>query len=202
MPLAPGIAAALSDIVGPSHLVSSHSERAAGVRSTLEDLPDASVYPGTTDEVAQIMRGAWACDLAVLTAENVLMRDGDAGQIVLNLSRLDRILELNSDELIARVQPEASTADFKHRISMAGLVVSHVRRGESPVVNGYVLEVEGVTQSGRVIRAVRPPFSSRYDVVDLVLRTAGVLCVITEITIALRPDRCTDERRRHGHGPQ
>lgn len=187
MPLAPGITAALTDIVGPCHVVPSNNERGAGIDSHLGDVPDAIVYPGTTTEVAQVMRGAQACDLAVLTTEDVVLRDGDAGQIVLNLSRLDKVLELNPGELIARVQPEVRIEHLMSEIVSAGFDVARVPREGPLTASDHVLEVEAVLLSGRVVRAVRQPFGDRYDAVDLVAGTSGLLCVITEVTIALLP---------------
>lgn len=121
MPLAPGITAALSDIVGRRYVVLAGDQP---TEPTPGMLVDAVVFPGTTDEVAQVMRGATACDVAVQTPEEIALRDGDCGRITLDLSRMDKILEVDTDHLVARVQPEAAIAHVYLEVEAAGLDVA------------------------------------------------------------------------------
>lgn len=68
MTLAPGIVEALADIVG-RHYVRGGRARTDRREVAVGELPDAVVLPATTDEVAQVLRGAAACRLRVLSQE-------------------------------------------------------------------------------------------------------------------------------------
>lgn len=125
MPLAPGITAALSDIVGRRYVVLAGDQP---TEPTPGMLVDAAVFPGTTDEVAQVMRGATACDVAVQTPAEIVLRDGDCGRITLDLSRVDKVLEIDTDGLVPRVQPEAAIALLYLEVEAAGLDGAYLPR--------------------------------------------------------------------------
>lgn len=182
MPLASGIVAALADIVGPYNLVS-----AGGTVFDAGSLPDVVVFPGTAGEVAQIIRGAVACEVAVQTSEGMTLREGDAGRITLNLARFDEILEINAATLTARLQPCLVLDRLWQELSAAGLQLAHAPRVGPATSTDYVLAVEAVSASGRVFRAQRFPYGRHDELVDLVVHGEGVHWVITELTVALLP---------------
>lgn len=88
MSLEPGIAAALCDIVGSHNVILAPNMRRGDVTELTGGAPDAVVYPRSSSEVAEILRGASACGIAVEMAAMVL-RDGGRGRIVVHLDRLD-----------------------------------------------------------------------------------------------------------------
>lgn len=183
MPLAPGITAALVDIVGSAHVVVLSDASAMGFHSPV----DAVVVPGTSLEVAAIVRGAMACDLAVLTGDENVLREGESGRIVLNLARLDRVLEIGSAALLARVQPQVVLGRMYREIASVGLDVARVPTNAPPTVSDHVLSVEVVSSGGRLFRVSRRLLDGPNDAVDLVLKLDGVHCVVTELVISLLP---------------
>lgn len=151
MSLAPGITAALADIVGPAH-VTPGCEAYLGRDMSV----DAMVVPGTSMEVAQIVRGAVACDLTVLTADGTVFRDADRGQIVLNLARLNQVVEIDRMSLRARVQPNIARRRLLSEIASAGVDVARIHCGRSSAATDHLLSVEAVSRSGRRARPVIP----------------------------------------------
>lgn len=105
---------------------------------------DAVVVPGTSLEVA--------CDLAVLTGDEYVLREGESGLIVQNLARLDRVLEIDSAALFARVQPQGVLGRMLREIAAFGLDVARVPRNAPPTASDHVLSVEVVSSCGRLFR--------------------------------------------------
>lgn len=189
MVLAPGITDALIDIVGLDHVRVDAAISCPLAAHPLARRPDAVVYPGATTEVAHVVRGARACGLAVLTWGGATFLDGRAGRIVLNLSRLNKVAEIDPRALTARVQREAPLNDLKRELVAAGFAIACLPRRVAgrPSVTDHVLALEAVAPSGRVMRVRRTESRTGHDVVDLVTWTDGLMFVITELTLALTP---------------
>lgn len=186
MTLAQGIVYALADIVGARHVVLPRNGHTAAIRASGSD---AVVYPGSGSEVAEILRGAAACDVAVRVPGLTMLRRGTAGEITLALPRLNKVLGIDRSAMLARVQPlvprdRIRRALSRARMQLAGAITQ--ARGAGTVAD-CVLAVEAVTPAGRLVRATRGTCEQRPDVMDLLLHTSGVLCVISEITFALSP---------------
>lgn len=184
MSLAPGIAEALSDIVGPSHVVLVPAEGACGASTV--GLPDAVVYPGSTAEVAHVIRGAKACELAVWTPEGVLLK-GEAGEIFLDLGRLNKILEISAAELVARVQSNVLVAQLKRGLGSAGLQIAGQPQVGALAGNAHVMSVDAVSVSGLVTRISREPRTGSAEAIELMIHMSGTNCLVTEYVIALMP---------------
>src|SRR4030081_2462517 len=88
--------------------------------------PEAVVFPADTAQVAAILRLATARQIPVvprgagsnLAAATVPLRGG----IVLVLTRLNRILEVCPEELLARVQPGVANATLGEAVAAVGLL--------------------------------------------------------------------------------
>ncbi len=187
MTLDPGVRAALCDIVGPGHVFLGGRGRGAAAVE-----PDAVVYPSSEAEVTQVIQGAAACGLTVRTAEGAVLSVRARGEIVLDLCRMNRVLSLDPRRLAVRVQPEVGVEQIAERVEAAGFAVARLPRDARPHVSDHVLAVEAVSPSGRVIRADRAPAEPGFDLVDLLISSAGVLCVVTELTLALIPRDATE----------
>lgn len=184
MSLAPGIAEALSDIVGPSHVVVVPAEGACGASTA--GLPDAVVYPGSTAEVAHVVRGAKACELTVWTPEAVLL-EGEAGDIFLDLGRLNKILEINAAELVARVQSHVLVGQLKRALASAGLQIAGLPQVGALAGNAHVMSVDAVSLAGLVTRISRAPRTGSAEAIEQVIHMSGTHCLVTEYVIALIP---------------
>ncbi|MEU8251385.1 FAD-linked oxidase C-terminal domain-containing protein [Nonomuraea sp. NPDC048916] len=175
--------------------------------------PDVVVFPADTGQVAGVLRIATRHGTPVvprgagtnLCAATVPLRGG----IVLVLTRMNQILEVSPEELLARVQPGVATARLADEVSRFGLVfppdpgsrtvstiggnvatcAGGLRGLKYGVTRNYVLGLEAVLPSGEVIRTGGRLWKdvAGYDLTRLLTGSEGTLAVITEITVALLP---------------
>ncbi|MHC3393250.1 FAD-binding oxidoreductase [Streptomyces lavendulocolor] len=175
--------------------------------------PDAVVFPADTEEVSAVLRLATGHGVPVvprgagsnLCAATVALRGG----IVLALTRLDRILEIEPAELLARVQPGVTSAALAdaaaHRnllwapdpgsrtvATIGGTIATNaggLRGLKYGVTRDYVLGLQAVLPTGEVIRTGGRLHKdvAGYDLTRLLTGSEGTLAVITEATLALRP---------------
>lgn len=195
--------------VRPSALVPYQTDATFG----FSGVPSAVVRPGSTDEVAQVLRWAGRNRVPVvprgagtsLAAGAVPLHGG----IVLALTRMNSILSIDPVDLVATVQPGVSTQALaravaehglhyppdpgSHRVSTLGGNVATNAGGLHGLkygnTAGYVLGLQAVLADGQVIRAGGRLLKdvAGYDLVHLLTGSEGTLAVLTELTLALRP---------------
>ncbi|WP_149547082.1 FAD-binding oxidoreductase [Streptomyces marokkonensis] len=216
MPAGTGLAGDLASIVGKDHVRSDPGALAAYARdatSLFHSRPQAVVLPGSTEEVAAVLRYATARGVPVvprgagsnLCAGTVPLTGG----IVLVLTRLNQLLEVSSEELLARAQTGVSTATLADAAAEKGLLYAPdpgsrtvstiggnvatcaggLRGLKYGVTRNYVLGLEAVLPTGEVIRTGGRLWKdvAGYDLTRLLTGSEGTLAVITEATVALLP---------------
>jgi D-lactate dehydrogenase (cytochrome) len=172
-------------------------------------LPDAVVYPEGTAEVAALL--AWANERRVpVTAFGAATSlEGHvipvAGGISLDLTRLDRILELHPDDYLAVVQPGVTRLQLNRAAGPHGLwfpvdpgadatlggMAATNASGTTTVRYGgmraHVLALEVVLADGSILRpgSRAAKTSAGYDLRALFVGSEGTLGVITELTVRL-----------------
>ena len=219
MPATPAtdVVAALGDVLDagaviadPASLDAYRNDHAV---TLVAGMPAAAVLPRTTDEVSEVLRVASRLGVPVVPrgAGSGLSGGANAvdGCVVLCTSRMDAILEIDSANRLARVQPGVVTATLRSACAGAGLMYppdpsSHefstiggniatnagglccVRYG---VTRDHVLALECVLADGRVLRTGRRSVKgvAGYDLVSLLVGSEGTLAVVTEATLRLRP---------------
>lgn len=178
-----------------------------------ESLPEAVIFPLTTTEVSEILRLASAAKIPVtargagtsVCGAPVPARHG----IVLCFSKMNKILEVNTPDRYAVVQPGVINGDLQkalapfgfffppdpgsmHFSTIGGNVALNAggpRCLKYGVTVDYVLSMEVVLASGKVIR-----FGSRnikdvtgYKLSALFCGSEGTLGMVTEITLRVVP---------------
>ncbi|MFN2365800.1 MAG: FAD-binding oxidoreductase, partial [Desulfurivibrionaceae bacterium] len=117
----------LAAIVGPDHLTTAGEDLLCYSYdgSSLEYLPAAVAFPGSTAEVSAIMRLAGAERFPVVPRGAGSGMTGGAlpvmGGLVMAMSRLNRIIEIDRDNQIAVVEPGVITARFQEEVERLGL---------------------------------------------------------------------------------
>lgn len=206
----------LRDIVGPEHVKVDDGAVAAFARDATPlyaARPDVVVMPGSAAEVAEILRLATRARVPVVprgAGSNLAAGTlAEAGGIVLVLTRMDQIVEVNADELLAVVQTGVTTAELAAAAAADGLLyvpdpgsktVSTVggnvatcagglRGLKYGVTRNYVLGLEAVLPTGEIIRTGGRLWKdvAGYDLTRLLTGSEGTLAVITEVTVALVP---------------
>lgn len=203
----------LKAIVGAEHLSTASEELLSYSYDGggMEYLPAVVAFPGSTEEVAAIMR------LAVEMSFPVVPRGAGTGMtggalavqsgLVLAMSRFNRILEIDRDNQVAVVEPGVVTGEFQAEVARQGLFyppdpasrafctlggnVANCAGGPSAVKYGvtrdYVLGLEVVLPTGHVIHTgVRTAKGVvGYDLTRLFVGSEGTLGIITKITVRL-----------------
>jgi D-lactate dehydrogenase (cytochrome) len=172
--------------------------------------PDAVVFPETTGEVAQLLAWATAERVPVVPFGAATSLEGHvlptAGGVSLDVSRMNRVLEIAPADLLAVAQPgvlrsQLDAAAREHGLwfpvdpgadaSLGGMAATNAS-GTTTVRYGgmraHVLALEVVLADGTVVRpGTRAAKSSAgYDLRDLFVGSEGTLGVITELTLRLR----------------
>jgi D-lactate dehydrogenase (cytochrome) len=171
--------------------------------------PDAVVYAETTEEVSRILRVASERRIPVTPWGIGSSLEGHVipveGGISLDLSRMDRILAIEPENLTATVQPGVTRnalnrAAGPHGLmfpvdpgadaSLGGMAATNasgtttVRYGK---MRANVVALEAVLPGGDVIRTGSRALktSAGYDLTGLLIGSEGTLAVITELTLRL-----------------
>lgn len=138
------------------------------------------------------------------------------GSVLLSLESMRDILEINSAERLAVVQPGVVNDDLRAAVAEHGLwyppdpasspwstIGGNVATNAGGlccvkygVTKDYVLALEVVTARGEVVRLGRRTAKgvAGYDLVGLLVGSEGTLAVITEVTVRLRPLRSVPTR--------
>jgi glycolate oxidase len=178
-----------------------------------EFMPDGVIVPATTGEISKIMR------VAKRERINVVPRGAGTnicggstakyGGVIMAFHRMDQIIEIDTADMCAVVQPGVVNADLQKEAAKHGLLyppdpasmfVSTIggnvalnaggpRGVKYGVTKDYLLGLEAVLASGDVLRTGGRNLKdvSGYNLTQLMCGSEGTLGIITEITVRLLP---------------
>jgi glycolate oxidase len=175
--------------------------------------PDAVVLPASTAEVAAVVRACAAARVPIVPRGAGTGYTGGsvptAGGIVVSLERLDRILAIDEENLLAIVQPNVITGQLQEAVERVGLFyppdpaslnrsviggnVAECAGGPRAFKYGttkrYVLGLEAVLPTGEIVRTGSKTVKNvvGYDLTQVLVGSEGTLAIITEIVLRLVP---------------
>jgi alkyldihydroxyacetonephosphate synthase len=188
-------------------------------RGDLGRLPDAVVRPGDEDQVAAVVRAALDADAVVIPfgggtsiSGSLEASEAEARPVIsLDLSKLRRVLAIDAQSNLARVQAGAYGPDLERQLNARGWTFGHFPDSFThSTLGGWIATRSSGMQSDRygdiadLTRAVRvvtpsgllatrpvPHTSTGPSVREMVLGSEGRLGVITEATVHVRrvPER-------------
>ncbi|MEW6076785.1 MAG: FAD-linked oxidase C-terminal domain-containing protein [Thermodesulfobacteriota bacterium] len=175
--------------------------------------PDAVVFPASAEEISRILELACREKFIIVPRGSGSGMTGGSlavnGGVVLVTSRLNRILDIDRDNLVARVEPGVITGDFHAAVERLGLFyppdpassafstlggnVAECAGGPRAVKYGvtrdYVLGLKVVLPTGEIIHTGVSTAKGvvGYDLTRLMTGSEGTLGIIAEITLRLLP---------------
>ena len=205
----------LHSIVGKDNVFTSKADRICYSYDATQQsfLPDVVVHPGSTDEISRVMKLANRELIPVFprgagsgfTGGSLPTRGG----IVMCTERMDRILLIDEENLVATVEPGVVTEQFQKSVEKLGLFyppdpaslkfstlggnVAECAGGPRCIKYGvtkdFIIGLEVVTPTGDIITTGGPTMKGvvGYDLTKLMCGSEGTLGVITRIVIKLLP---------------
>ena len=205
----------LKQIVGENNVVTekekmedySHDEFAL---TDIRKYPEAVVKPQNTEQISKVMKLANENNFAVTPRGAATGLCGGCvpvfGGIVLSLEKMNRVVEIDKDNLMAVVEPGAMLLDFYPKVKEAGLFFPPHPGDESAtfgglvatnaggaravkygVIRNFIKGLEVVLPNGEIIniggKIVKD--SSGYSLLNLLIGSEGTLGIVTKIIINL-----------------
>jgi glycolate oxidase len=203
----------LREIVGPEYVSTLLEDLVAYSYdgTLLERRPDVVVRPGSAEEVAEVVRLAYEREIPLvprgmgsgLAGGSIPSRGG----IVLTLTRLNRILDIDEANMTATAEAGVVTADLQRAVEAVGLFyppdpasIRQCTLGGNVATNAggprcvkygvtrdYVLALKVVTAEGKTL-SLGGKFVKNvtgYNLMHLFIGSEGTLGVITEVTVRL-----------------
>ena len=203
----------LEEAIGPEKVLFSPVDLIAySFDGTFEQhLPDAVVLPETNEDVSAVVRVAAQHDVPIvprgmssgLAGGSIPVRGG----IVLSLTRMNRILEIDEENMTATVEAGVVTADLQAAVEKLGLFYppdpSSIKQStiggnvacnaggprclKYGVTSNYVLGLTVILADGRVVRtggkAIK--YVTGFNMNQFFVGSEGALGVITEVILRL-----------------
>jgi len=206
----------LRSAIGPDGVVTDEETLKPFASDYTEDLvfmPEVAVLPKTTEDVQALMRIASKYNLPVTPRAGGTGLSGGAlpvlGGILLSCHRMNRILEIDRENLIGVVEPGVITQVFQEEVEKVGLFyppdpasrgsctlggnVAENAGGPRAVKYGvtkdFVMGVEAVLPDGSLIKTGGKLYKdvSGYNLTQLLVGSEGTLAIITKIYLKLIP---------------
>ena len=213
--LSPPLIARLRSLVGDEHVrTDQHTRHLYGTDALNRGVPaDVVVLPGSTADVAAVVRLCGEHRIPIVPRGLGSGYTGGAvplhGGIVLALDRMNRIIEIDVQNLIAIVEPNVVTGDLQDAVERLGLFyppdpaslrLSSIGGNVAECAGGprafkygttkqYVLGLEAVLPTGEIIETGGKVVKNvvGYDLTHLLVGSEGTLAIITRIVLRLIP---------------
>jgi len=205
----------LKEIVGPENFSDSLMDLIAYTKDASEHRhrPEVALWPVNAEQIAAVLKVANRQGFPVTPRGAGTSLAGLAvahqGGVILDLSRMDKILAVNIEDRLVVVQPGVVYADLDRVLTphgfffppdpasgsvctLGGNVATNaggIKGAKYGTTKDYVLALEVVLPDGRILHTGSKCMKSvsGYDLTRLFVGSEGTLGVITEITLKINP---------------
>jgi glycolate oxidase len=211
----PEIKQQLKDMIGSENFTDSLIDLIAYSKdaSEFKHRPDAAVWPTSTEQISAILKLANQEKFPVIPRGAGTSLTGlvvpQQGGVILDLGRMNKIVDIRIEDRLAVVQPGVVYADLERALAphgfffppdpasgsvctLGGNVATNaggIRGAKYGTTRDYVLGLEVVLPNGEVLRTGSKCMKSvsGYDLTRLFVGSEGTLGVVTEITLKINP---------------
>lgn len=206
----------LKEVVGQKYVITTRFELENYAHDETEDLifyPEAAVLPETTEQVSRVMQICYENNIPVTPRGAGTGLSGGAlpvfGGVVLSLERMNRILEIDIDNMMATaeagvitktLQDELEKIDLFYPVDPASRDSSFIggnvaensggpRAVKYGVTKDYVYRLKGVLPDGRIFTTGGKLLKNvtGLNLTGLLVGSEGTLAIITEVTLKIIP---------------
>jgi len=186
-------------------------------KQNIENLPDVVVFVETVEQVQQTLKLAWENEITIiargagtnLVGACITTKSDKGGTVVLNFSKMNKILEINQENLTARVQPGVVVGNLQAEVEKLGLFYppdpSNLKvstmGGSIGLSSGgprtfkygstkdYIIDLKVVLADGRIINtgSNTAKNSTGYHLSQLFIGSEGTLGIVVEALVKLIP---------------
>lgn len=176
--------------------------------------PDAVVFPRNEQDVSNILKYCNEHKIIIVPRGAGSGFTGGAlpanGGIILAFEKhMNKILEIDMENLVARVQPGVVNMEFQKAVEAQGLFyppdpasqdystlggnvsenAGGMRAAKYGITKDYVMALRAVLPNGDIIRAGKKTIKdvAGYNIAGILIASEGTLAVLTEITLKLIP---------------
>jgi glycolate oxidase len=175
--------------------------------------PDAAVWPESTEQVSEIVKFANTHKIPVIPRGAGTSLSGGAvpinGGIIIDLSKMNRILQISIENRYAKVQAGVVCDDLNRALAKYGFIfppdpasssvstiggnvatnAGGIKGAKYGTTRDYVLGLQVVLPTGEVMHTGSYTMKcvSGYDLAKLFVGAEGTLGVITEVTLKINP---------------
>ena len=206
---------ALKEILGEENCLDDPMDRLlySYDATRIKMLPEVVAIPENQEQVQKIVQICYEEGIPVTPRGAGSGYTGGAlpvkGGVVVSFEKMDRIIEIDEDNAVARVQPGVITYRLQKAVEKVGLFyppdpasykfctiggnVAENAGGPRCVKYGvtreYVMELDTVIHTGEIIHTGRPTLKdvAGYDITRLFIGSEGTLGLFTQITLKLIP---------------
>ena len=206
---------ALKELLGEHRVLDDEMDRLlySYDATRIKVLPELVVIPETKEEVQKLVKICYEEGIPVTPRGAGSGYTGGSlpvkGGVVVSFEKMDKILEIDEENAVAKVQPGVITYRLQQAVEKKGLFyppdpasykfctlggnVAENAGGPRCVKYGvtreYVMELETVIHTGEFIHTGRPTLKdvAGYDITKLLIGSEGTLGLFTEITLKLIP---------------
>ena len=207
---------ALIDIVGKENVYDDKAHMIAysydATRTRFE--PDAVVFPRNEEDVSKILKYCNDNQIVITARGAGSGFTGGAlpanGGIILAMEKhMNKILEIDTENMVAVVQPGVINMDLQKHVEALGLFyppdpaseeystlggnvsenAGGMRAAKYGITKDYVMALRAVRTNGDIIRAGKRTIKdvAGYNVAGILIASEGTLAVLTELTLKLIP---------------
>jgi len=214
--ITPDLIKKLTSIVSPENIITPEGDIEPYSHDETEDLrfqPEVAVKPTSTAQVSEILKLCFEKNIPVTPRGGGTGLSGGAlpiyGGLVLSLEKMNKILEIDTANLMAVVEPGVITQIFQEEVEKIGLFyppdpaskgscllggnVAECAGGPRALKYGvtkdYIYGLEVVLASGEIINTGGKLLKnvSGYNLTQIIIGSEGTLGIVTKIIIKLVP---------------